>query len=630
MSQIKHAQPPSSASVGFFQTPPALTSSFEDDETLRRVFKFYLPQPTQQSIAPDLSRFSKLVLSPKVRNWCADAERNVPYVKHYDSFGQRIDELITTSGWQELQKLGIVEGIVAIGHDRTHQQYARLYQFLKYHIWSSNNACVTCPSAMTDGAARLLKLQLLKADLGKEERKVFEKAHRRLTSTDVETAWTSGQWMTERPGGSDIQNTETQASAIPRGRSGNDDELDADNNPLGPISISGFKWFSSATDANTTVLLAKEPDGGVSAFFAPTRRVVDSSQPGAETQLNGIQIQRLKSKLGTRALPTAELTLSDMRGWRIGKPGQGVREISTVLNITRLHNSIAAVGYLGRGLAVSRAFSKVRRVRNKLLMDTPVHAHTMAELHVEYRAMMHLAYYAAALLGISECPPEKDSAELSLLESVRSALPKTTSHLLRLITPLAKALTARAAIAGLAECMESLGGVGYLENDDPALNIARIFRDANVLSIWEGTTNIMADDVLRIVKGPTEPAVLAAVDELVTPAVTRWQSLGHGNWAQAVQSAWSAIREGIETRNREELALNGRTLSKDLGWLICSVLLAEDALSDGDEVAAEVCTRWINTRVQGSGFGVKLSERHAALDRAIVFGSDLADDRAKL
>ena len=619
---MAHPSPASSGSRGFFQTPPALVSSFEEDETLRRVFNFYLPTERQQSIAPDLARLSELVLTRKIANWCADAERNVPYVKHYDSFGQRIDELVTSSGWQELQKLGISEGIVAIGHNTSYVQYARLYQFLKYHIWTPWSATVTCPSAMTDGAARIMHLQLQKKDLGQAEKMVFRKAHARLISTDPDFAWTSGQWMTERPGGSDIQNTETQASNATQ-----DGGEDADGNPLGPMSISGFKWFSSATDGNTTVLLAKEPQGGISAFFAPTRRRINSS---SDTVLNGIQIQRMKTKLGTRALPTAELVLDGMRAWRLGKPGQGVKEISTVLNITRIHNAVAAVGYLGRGLAISRAFAKVRKVRGRLLMDTPVHVRTMADLHVEYRAMMHLTYYATALLGLSEQPPREETTQ-SALEAAGLAPVEAVPYLLRLVTPLAKMLTAKASIAGLAECMESLGGVGYLENEDPALNIARIFRDANVLSIWEGTTNIMADDILRIVKGQAGPQVLAAVDAIVNSSTARFEKQAKSiQWAHAIGSTWRELRAAIERNSREELGLNGRALGKDLGWVICSILLGEDALSDGDDVSAEICLRWIIQRMHGTTWDVQDLASSCSIERAIVFGQDPASPSAKL
>lgn len=575
----------------------------------------------------DLTRFSTLVTTPQIRNWCADAERNIPYVRHWDSWGRRVDELITTEGWRKLQDLGISEGIVAIGHEATYGQHSRVYQFLKYYIWTPWNAFVTCPSGMTDGAAKLLESQLAKKDLGEVERRVFKAAHGRLVSREVGKAWTSGQWMTERPGGSDVQNTETQATLSTGAQDTTVTQVDG--NPLGPISINGFKWFSSATDANTTVLLAREiPNGGISAFFAPTR-VVDTSSDTKDSRLNGISIQRLKSKLGTHAVPTAELVLSDMRAWRIGKAGQGTKEISTVLNITRVHNAVTAVGVWGRGLSISRAFSKVRTARGKLLVDTPAHVRTLAEQHVEYRAMMHLTFYTVALLGASE-RTGRGAADSAPYEPAGLAPKHAVPHLLRLLTPLAKMLTAKASIAGLAECIESLGGVGYLENEDISMNIARLYRDANVLSIWEGTTNIMADDVVRIVKGSAGPAVLHALNDVVASATAAWSSQGQTQWAEIVVGRWSKLKATISAGSKERLTFNGRALAGELGWVVCALLLGADALSDGDEIATSICNRWIMRR--SASQDLRLSGEDEVLqDREIAFGRDVAvADRARL
>ncbi|EGP86083.1 unnamed protein product [Zymoseptoria tritici ST99CH_1A5] len=612
-----------SGTTGFFQENPVVRSAFEEDEALKRVFRFYLPSRTQNAISSDLNNISNLVLSRKVLNWCADAERNVPYIRSYDSWGRRIDDLVTSAGWQNLQAMGQAEGMVACGHERTHAQYSRVHQFLKVHIWTPSCAYTTCPGAMTDGAARLLFLQLTKgnSELGETEKEIFRNAYDRLVSRDVEKAWTSGQWMTERPGGSDVQNTETHATLAP---ANTPITLDAHGDQLGPYSISGFKWFSSATDANLTVLLARESTGVISAFFAPTRRILPNT---TESEFNGISIQRLKNKLGTRALPTAELVLKDMRAWRIGKSGQGTREISTILNITRVHTAVGAVSQWGRGLSIARAFARVRKARGKLLMNTPAHVRTMAEQHVQYRAMIHLTFYAVALLGLSE-QGAGSAGQDSPCEASCLAPREAVQSLLRLVTPLAKMMTAKAAIAGLAECMESLGGVGYLENEDVALNVARLFRDVNVLSIWEGTTNIMADDLVRIVKGSAGKAVLDALGGVVSTVLEKWSKQAKAQlWADAVRPNWSRLRTSIEQSGREDLAIAGRELGRDLGWLICAILLGEDALHDGAEIADEIASRWILHDSYESGRSWK---DKAIWDRRIVFGMDSVGPVARL
>ncbi|KAI9929955.1 hypothetical protein ASPWEDRAFT_167620 [Aspergillus wentii DTO 134E9] len=622
-----HTSPPSSGTSGFFQQTPRLTNSFYEDESYKRVFSFYLPPSLQNTLAPDLSGFGTRVIDRRVFAHVADAERNTPYLKTWDSFGHRVDTLVTSEGWRSLSAMGIAEGIVAIPYENQYGLYSRVYQFLKYHLWAGGNAIVTCPSAMTDGAAKMLARQLAKGQsLSEMERQVFDEAYRRLVSRDPEFAWTSGQWMTERPGGSDVRNTETQATHSPA-FTADESRHDTDGQPLGPWEINGFKWFSSATDSQMSVLLAKMPDGTLSAFYAPMRRQslasLSSDISSPETDLNGVQIHRLKSKLGTRALPTAELVLSKMRAYLIGSPGSGVKEISTILNITRVHNTVSSVGGWGRGLAISRAFARVRTTSGRLLIETPAHVRTMAHQHVEYRAMTHLAFFAVVLLGITENASNASAPLPSHLGiGSQSAVP---ARLLRLVTPLAKAVTARAAIAGLAECMESLGGVGYLENEDPELNIARIYRDSNVLSIWEGTTNVMADDVVRVLKGRDGSNVLNSLTEWVRTIAN--QVVRDISITEILLKATDVLTAYIQSESAENLKLNGRILLSRLGWLICATLLAADAARDGNEVAREVSRRWMERKERALyGFAVMedgkddVSKESVELDRRIVFG----------
>ena len=542
---------------------------------------------------------------------------------------------MTSEGWRKLQDLGIAEGIVAIGYENQFGAYSRLYQFLKYHLWTATSAGVTCPSAMQDGAARLLAVHLARKDiqLSETERKVFETAYQHLTSRNPEKAWTSGQWMTERAGGSDVRNTETQATFAPVFAEGAS-TLDTDGLPLGPWSISGFKWFSSATDSQMTIMLAKTPSGALSAFFAPMRRRLPSSDASPpQTELNGLTLQRLKAKLGTRPVPTAELVLANTRAYLLGSPGQGVKTIATVLNITRIHNSVSALGNWARGLAISRAFSRVRRVGGKTLVDVPAHMRTLASQHLEYRAMLHLAFFGVALLGISEAASASASASASQPADAASAArflaleppaAAATPLLLRLLTPIGKALTARAAIAGLAECMEALGGVGYLENEDAAWNIARLFRDANVLSIWEGTTNVMAEDVVRVLTGREGGAVMGAVEGWVGAVVREW----HGEWRarrETVERVWEGVRGMVGEKGAEELKVGGRELVGELGWLVVAVLTGRDAQRDGDEVAGEVARRWFERREAGAGLSGEKKDWRVDVewDRRIVFGDFL-------
>ncbi|KAK3063464.1 hypothetical protein LTS18_000205, partial [Coniosporium uncinatum] len=659
---------PSSATAGFFQTPPEVENQFFGDVALRRAFTLHLPAIAQAAVNHDLSRFGSLVLSPQVIHWIADAEANPPYLRKSSTWGYPDTQLITSEGWRQLQELGIREGIIAIayeGNGRRHtsaieSQHARLYQFLKYHLWTGSCANVTCPSAMTDGAARLLASHIARDGLSEAERAIYTDVYSRLTSRDPARAWTSGQWMTERSGGSDVQGTETLATYTGQSTA-NAVGTDAAGHPLGPWSLSGFKWFSSATDSDMAILLAKtpsqvstsSPSGTISLFFAPTRRTTTVSKPSADIktlrhdiELNGIHIHRLKQKLGTKPLPTAELVLNSTRAYLLGQPGQGTKEISTILNITRVHTAVSALGYWGRGLAISRAFARVRRVAGgAMLSDVWAHVRTMAIGELGYRALMQLGFFVVRLLGMTEHPPASSSSSTGgAKHTTLDPDPATAAALFRLLTPLAKALCAKAATEGLAECMESLGGVGYLENE-PLFNVARLYRDCSVLSIWEGTTDVLAADIVRVLKpsrgksqdvgtvdgrgesvavrdvlgrwmegdevggekmrgavrdkkasaGPAFAGVLELVDRWVEGAMDAWGSGSeHTKQCRAgVSKRWKAVCEMIQSSSPEELKYNGRNLQRELGFVFCAILLVEDAKRDNDDVAWEVARRYI-------------------------------------
>ncbi|ELR09636.1 hypothetical protein VC83_07006 [Pseudogymnoascus destructans] len=604
------APTPSSSTAGFFQERPIVPNQLQDDRALQRVLALYLPSEIQQEIYPDLNRFGDVVLSRKVLDWVADSEKNLPYLKTWDTFGKRRDELITSEGWRNLQNLGIEEGIVAIPHENKHKEFSRVHQFIKYHLWTASNSSVTCPSAMTDGAARFLSRQMESPTLSPELRPILQSAYTRLTSRSPSKAWTSGQWMTERPGGSDVSFTETLAtpSASPISAKS------IDGSPLGSWLINGFKWFSSATDAQMTILLARTPEGKLSTFFAPMRRTTD----GTDTELNGVTIQRLKNKLGTKSLPTAELVVKDMRAHLMGEAGNGIREISTILNITRVHNSVTAVGAWGRGLAIKRAFARVRKVAGgRRLIDMPSHIAVMARDEVEYRGWMHLSFFTVLLLGISE------QGSASYGKGVDAALvpdSKDVVKLLRVLTPVLKAGSAKACITGLQECVEGLGGVGYLENEEMDLNVAKIYRDSNVLSIWEGTTETLSWDLVKILKGRNGNGVLEAL--------ARW--IGGAKVGFDVQSRWEQWAANVREKSEEELIIDGREVLLELARVVGALLLEIDARRDGDEVAKEVAKRWLagprDWKAQGSG---SLKER-VRMNSKISFGEAPSDAASKL
>lgn len=199
---------------------------------------------------------------------------------------------------------------------------------------------------MTSGAARLFSHQI--KDLPEDH--PFHEVYKRLTAR--EDSWISSQWMTERPGGSDVQNSETVAihsplpskTAVNAGPGGFDE---------GDYLLSGYKYFCSATDCDMALMLAKTESGHLSLFVAPTKRLEKDDHGETRLVTNGIRFHRLKTKMGTKELPTAELELKDVRAWRVGPIDRGIATIATLLNVTRTHNFITALSCWRRGMVSS-------------------------------------------------------------------------------------------------------------------------------------------------------------------------------------------------------------------------------------------------------------------------------------
>lgn len=175
------------------------------------------------------------------------------------------------------------------------------------------------------------------------------------------------------------------------------------------------------------------------------------SEPKPSHLTNNIRIHRLKNKIGTKVLPTAELSLDGTEAYLIGPLNQGVKLITPVLNITRIHSAISSAGYLRKCLTIATAYSKVRAIRGgkQLLKDNKLHVATLAKINLVYRALTHLTFGAIALLGRVECNVATKEEELRL----------------RLLTPAVKAFGAHHASAAMEECMTALGGQGYMEED---------------------------------------------------------------------------------------------------------------------------------------------------------------------
>jgi len=432
----------------FTQSPPGLGNQFDDDPLLGSWIKRTLPGSIVAELSGELRELGALAGGDLYRMQQADLA-NEPVLTQWDAWGKRIDQVVVSPLWREAERLAAKHGLVATGYEPALGRHARIAQFLKVYLFHPSSDVYTCPLAMTDGAARCL------LDSGNHE--LIDRALPRLTSRDPATFWTSGQWMTETTGGSDVGRSETRA--VP------DDE--------GGWRLYGRKWFTSAVTSQMTLTLAR-PEGnppggkGLAMFYIEIRDL--------DGKLNGIRVDRLKDKLGTRKVPTAELLLDGTRATLVGPPLNGTRSIEPMLGVTRMWNSVCAVSSMRRGLSLARSYARERRAFGQPLEQLPLHADTLAGLEAETWGAFLMTFLLVELNGRLE----------------RNEIDDQQRALLRLMTPLTKLITGKQAVAVVTEVIESFGGAGYVENT----GLPQLLRDTHVLPIWEGTTNVLSLDAL--------------------------------------------------------------------------------------------------------------------------------------
>jgi alkylation response protein AidB-like acyl-CoA dehydrogenase len=443
----------------FIQPPPELGNQYTADRALRSYLARVLHADMLAEIESGLIAMGELAGGELYRFQLADRE-NDPVLTQWDAWGNRVDRIEVSPLWREAERIAAEQGLVAIAYERQHGLHSRVHQFALVYLFTPSTDLYSCPLAMTDGAARAL--------IAAGNQALIERAVPHLTSRDPREFWTSGQWMTEASGGSDVGLTETIA-----------------RQENGRWRLYGRKWFTSASTSQMALTLARpngNPPGGkgLALFYLETR--------DAQGRLNCILINRLKDKLGTRKVPTAELTLDGAPAELVAGTGDGVKNIAPMLNVTRTWNSVAACAFARRGLALARDYAGKRIAFGAALAEKPLHVDTLAGLEAEFLGALHLTFFVVELMGREEAG--KASAE--------------QKNLLRLLTPVAKLLTGRQVVHILSEVIEAFGGAGYVEDTGLPL----LLRDAQVLPIWEGTTNVLSLETLRALEAIGGLAVL--------------------------------------------------------------------------------------------------------------------------
>jgi putative acyl-CoA dehydrogenase len=391
--------------------------------------------------------------------WGFQANENPPVLKTHDRFGNRRDEVEFHPAWHDLMRLSLETGVHSLPwvDPRPGAHVARAAML---YLSGQNEAGHTCPVSMTYSCIPALRKE---PSLAREWEPRITARHydpRFLPAPQKQSA-TVGMGMTEKQGGSDVRANSTIAEPVGGGE----------------YRLSGHKWFCSAPMCDAFLVLAQAPRG-LSCFFLP-RWTPDGAR-------NPIHIQRLKSKLGNRSNASAEIEFAGVWARIIGEEGRGVAAIIEMVSHTRLDCVLGSAGLMRQALAQAMHHARHRSAFGKLLIDQPAMRQVLADLTVESEAATVLAMRLARAFDARH----GDEREKSFG---------------RLATAVSKYWVTKRAPGAVAEALECLGGNGYVEESI----LPRLYREAPLNSIWEGSGNVNALDVLRVVR--KEPQAIDAV-----------------------------------------------------------------------------------------------------------------------
>ncbi|CAG5136104.1 unnamed protein product [Candidula unifasciata] len=511
----------------FFQARPVLHNQYLQDSLLVSYLRRHLPKENLLTVTHDLERFGGRVAG-EIYDLSLQMEAEQPRLEQIDAWGNRVDKLITSSAWSRMKEISAEEGLIACGYERKFGEWSRLYQIAKFYLFEPSGGLYGCPLAMTNGAAKTLELYKSQFPA------LYERAFTRLTSRDPKLFWTSGQWMTEKQGGSDVAGG-TETIAVAR--------------PDGSYKLYGYKWFSSATDADVTLTLARivgqdgtvlEGTKGLTLFYLELR--------DDNGTMNNIQMLKLKNKLGTKQLPTAELLIDGARAYRLSEEGRGVAAMANMLTLTRIHTAMGAASAMRRIVNLARDYATRRKAFGKMLNRHPLHMHTLAGMEI------------SRLLGRQEV--------LSMDNTLAAE-----NEVLRLLVPLAKLYVSKQAVAVVSEALESFGGQGYIEDTD----LPRILRDTQVNAIWEGTTNILSLDVLRAVHKSAGSVLNHFRNSVMVRIGPAMECQGLHESAYRVENAVKDVLQFATSLPQSSVEMSAREFAYSLARIYMGALLLEHA-----------------------------------------------------
>jgi putative acyl-CoA dehydrogenase len=436
-----------------------------------------------------ITELGRLLGTEEAQRWGFDANENKPVLHTHDRFGNRRDEVVFHPAWHSLMRMSVANrlhclpweldrtsGAASTGRPGAHVARAALMM-----LTAQNEAGHTCPISMTFSAVAALRSE---PELAAEwEPRILSSTYDpRFVPAQEKSGVLLGMGMTEKQGGSDVRANTTRAERI-----GNSREY----------LITGHKWFCSAPMCDAFLILAQAPQG-LSCFLLP-RWIPDGKR-------NAFHIQRLKDKMGNRSNASSEVEFTQAWAHVVGEEGRGIQTIIEMVNHTRLDCAIAAAGLMRQALTQAIHHARHRKAFGKLLIDQPLMRNVLADLAIESEAATLLMVRLAR--AFDRC--ESDAHERAFC---------------RIATAIAKYWLSKRSPIHVGEALECLGGNGYVEESI----MPRLYREAPLYSIWEGSGNVMCLDVLRaLTKDPATVEALLAEFKFTAGADPRLDKYAEG------------------------------------------------------------------------------------------------------
>ncbi|MFN2288460.1 MAG: acyl-CoA dehydrogenase family protein, partial [Chromatocurvus sp.] len=392
--------------------------------------------------------------SAEVINWGFLANEFRPQFHSHDRQGFRVDEVRYHDAYHRLMRLGLEAGLHSDPWTCP-REGAHVARAAQYYLQAQVESGHGCPMTMTFAAVPTLRLTPSIADNWLPG--VLARGYQPENVPHMhKSALTIGMGMTEKQGGSDVRANTTRARALGKGAPGGDYEL------------VGHKWFTSAPMCDAFLVLAQS-EGGLSCFLVPRWRPDGSKNP--------LQVQRLKNKMGNVANASSEIELRGALGWMVGEEGRGVAAIIEMVAMTRFDCMIGSTACQRQAVAQAVNHAAGRKAFGRRLLDQPLMRNVLADLQLEVEGSLALTLRMGAALDRSLAPGGNEHEKL----------------LLRLGLPTGKYWICKRTPTVTYEAMECLGGNGVIED----FILARLYRDAPINAIWEGSGNVQALDMLR-------------------------------------------------------------------------------------------------------------------------------------